>query len=118
MILTSVVIFALADYIPSRTDAGRAEAANWLAFKKYLSNPEPIEFEEQNYDLFNRYLPFAIVLECEVAWAQRFAKHNFILPEWFITEKRGVGLEDFCLLLFPIVSYVGRNPDTLRRPGI
>jgi len=118
MILTSVVIFALADYIPSRTDVGRAEAANWLAFKKYLSDPKPVEFEEQNYDLFNRYLPLAIVLECEVAWAQRFAKHNFILPEWFVTEKRGVGLEDFCLLLFPIVSYVGRNLDTLRRPGI
>jgi hypothetical protein len=118
MIISSAVIFALADYIPSRTDAGRAAAANWLAFKQYLSESKEIEFDERNYDLFTRYLPYAIVLECEASWARRFSRHNFSIPSWFITDQPAVGLEDFCLLLFPIVSYVGRNLDTLREPGI
>jgi hypothetical protein len=118
MIISSAIIFALADYIPSRTDAGRAEAANWLAFKRFLSEPAEIPFDEKNYDLFTKYLPYAVVLECEAAWARRFSKHNFAVPSWFITDKQAVGLEDFCLLLFPIVSYVGHNLDTLREPGI
>lgn len=118
MIISSVIIFALADYIPSITDAGRAEASNWLAFKKFLSDPTEMPFDEKNYDLFARYLPYAVILECEAAWARRFSRHNFAIPNWFITDKPAVGLEDFCLLLFPIVSYVGRNLDTLRQPGI
>lgn len=118
MIVSSVVIFALADYIPSRTAVGRTEVSNWLAFKRYLVDPNPVEYDERNYDLFVRYLPYAIVLDCEAAWAQRFSKHNFMVPDWFLTDKQTVGLEDFCLLLFPIVSYVGRNLDSLRAPGI
>ncbi len=118
MIVSSVIIFALADYIPSRTPAGQTEASNWLAFKRYLTDPNPVEYDERNYDLFVRYLPYAIVLECEAAWAQRFSKHSFIIPDWFLTESKSVGLEDFCLLLFPIVSYVGRNLDSLKAPGI
>lgn len=118
MLISSVMIFALADYIPSRTEAGRAEAANWLSFKKYLVDHSEIEYDEKNYDLFIRYLPYAVVLECEAAWARRFSKHNFSVPDWFVTDKPAVGLEDFCLLLFPIVSYVGRNLDTLKQPGI
>lgn len=118
MIIAAVIIFVLADYIPSRTEAGRAEAANWLAFKGYLSDSTPVEYSEDNYDLFVRYLPYAIVLECEAAWAQRFAKHNFVVPEWFVSDKGAVGLEDFCLLLFPIVSYVGQNLDSIKQPGV
>ena len=118
MIVTGVIIFALADYVPLRTKLGRGAASDWLAFKKYLSDSELIQEDDRSGDLFVRYLPYAIVLDCEAEWARRFANHNFVSPEWFVSDQSVQGLEDFCLLLFPIVSYVGQNFNSLREPGL
>ena len=117
MMVSALIISILAGRMPVRTVIGREVLSNWFAFKKYLSNPESFPYSENNQDIFQRYLPYAIVLECEAAWAKRFSSHNFITPEWFLTEKAGLGLEDFCLSLFPIVSYVGRSLAALKEPG-
>ncbi len=117
MMVSAIIIILMAGRIPFRTNIGRDALSNWLAFRKYLTNPEPIEYSPTVHQLFEAYLPYAVVLDCESAWARRFAKHNFSMPEWFITEKNGLGLEDFCLALFPIVSYVSRSLAALREPG-
>lgn len=117
MMISSLVIVVLASRLPTRTAIGQEVMSNWLAFKKYLANPKKIPFSENNQDTFQRYLPYAIVMNCETAWAKRFSEHNFVLPDWFLTEKNGLGLEDFCLSLFPIVSYVSRSLVALNEPG-
>lgn len=117
MMVSALIISMIASRMPVRTIIGQEVLSNWLAFKKYLSNPELIPFSENNQEIFQKYLPYALVLECEAAWANRFSKHNFITPDWFLTEKAGLGLEDFCLSLFPIVSYVGRSLAALKEPG-
>lgn len=117
MIISSVVIIVMSGYIPIRTEIGKEALANWLAFKKYLVDPKPIEYSPTIHQLFEAYLPYAIVLDCEAAWARRFAEHAFMIPDWFVTDKNGLGLEDFCLALFPIVSYVGRSLAAMREPG-
>lgn len=117
MMLASLIITYSASYMPNRTVIGQEIISNWLAFKKFLSNPEPILFEEKNQQVFQKYLPYAIVMNCEAAWAKRFANHNFTIPEWFLTEKSALSLEDFCLSLFPIISYVGRSLALLKEPG-
>lgn len=117
MMISALIISILASRMPIRTVIGQEVLSNWFAFKKYLSNPEQFPFSENNQEIFQRYLPYAIVLECEAAWANRFAKHSFMTPDWFLTEKLGLGLEDFCLSLFPIISYVGRSLAALKEPG-
>lgn len=117
MMISALLISILASRMPVRTVIGRDVLSNWLAFKKYLSNSEFIPFSEDNQEVFQKYLPYALVLECEASWARRFSKHNFITPDWFLTEKEGLGLEDFCLSLFPIISYVGRSLAALKEPG-
>ncbi len=117
MMISALIISILAGRMPVRTVIGREVLSNWFAFKKFLSNHEQFPYAENNQDIFQKFLPYAIVLECEAAWAKRFSKHNFITPEWFLTEKTGLGLEDFCLSLFPIVSYVGRSLAALKEPG-
>lgn len=117
MMLASIIIMAMASFIPARTVIGQEVLSNWLAFKKYLSNPQKIPFSENNQEIFQKYLPYAVVLNCESAWAKRFSEHNFTIPDWFLTEKEGLGLDDFCLTLFPIVSYVGRSLVALKEPG-
>ena len=117
MMVASLVISFTASRLPIRTMIGQEVLSNWYAFKKYLVNPEEFPYSEYNQEIFQKYLPYAIVMNCESAWARRFAKHNFIVPEWFLSEKDGLGLEDFCLSLFPIVSYVGRSLSAIREPG-
>lgn len=117
MMLAALVITFAASSIPIRTPLGQETLSNWLAFKKFLSNPEPIPFSTDLATIFQRYLPYAMVMDCEAAWAKRFAKHNFTMPAWFLTDKGSLGLEDFCLSLFPIISYVSRSLTALREPG-
>ena len=117
MMASSIVVLSTAGFLPTRTMIGQEVLSNWLAFRKYLSNPEQIPFSQENQEIFQKYLPYAMVMNCETAWAKRFSQHNFTMPEWFLTEKNGLGLEDFCLSLFPIVSYVGRSLSSLKEPG-
>lgn len=117
MMASALIISITASRLPIRTIIGQEVLSNWLAFKKFLTNPESFPYSEYNQQIFRKYLPYAIVLNCEAAWAKRFADHNFVMPEWFLTEKTSLGLEDFCLSLFPIVSYVSRSLSASREPG-
>ena len=117
MTLSTIIIAALAKRIPIRTILGQEALSNWIAFKQYLSSREKLPFSYENQETFQRYLPYAVILDCEVAWAKRFSEQNFVLPEWFVSSRTGLGLEDFCLSLFPIVSYVSRSFAAIREPG-
>lgn len=117
MMISALVVIFLAKSIPLRTQMGTEALSNWISFKKFLSNPNPIAYTPTVHQLFEAYLPYAIALHCEAAWARRFREHNFTVPGWFLTDKQGLGLDDFCLSLFPIVSYVGRSLSALREPG-
>ncbi|OQB06722.1 MAG: hypothetical protein BWY19_00072 [bacterium ADurb.Bin212] len=117
MMISALVIIIMSAYIPMRTELGNEALSNWLAFRKFLADPSPIEYSPTVFQLFEAYLPYAIVLDCEAAWSRRFMDHTFTIPDWFITDKNGLGIEDFCLALFPIVSYVGRSLAAMREPG-
>lgn len=117
MMFSALIISFSAGSASSRTEIGTEALSNWLAFKKFLSDPAPIQYTPTVYQLFEAYLPYAIVLDCEAEWAKRFSDHSFIIPDWFVTTKSSLGIDDFCLSLFPIVSYVGRSLTELREPG-
>lgn len=117
MMISSLVISTTAGRLPIRTIIGQEVLSNWLAFKKFLENPKPYLYSRDEQDIFQKYLPYAIVLNCESAWAKRFEEHNFVMPDWFASDQTGLGLDDFCLSLFPIVSYVGRSLASIREPG-
>jgi hypothetical protein len=117
MMLSALIIIITASRIPLRSQLGNEALSNWLAFRKFLADPNPMEYSNELQATFEAYLPYAIVLDCEAAWARRFEPHNFIVPNWFLSDKGSLGLQDFCLSLFPIVSYVGRSFAALREPG-
>lgn len=117
VMVSSLIVTFMIRKMPVRTEVGNGAIINWLSFRNFLSNPEKIKYSPDNQEIFQKYLPYAIALECEVDWAKRFSDHNFVLPDWYITDKPGLGLEDFCLSLFPIVSYVSRSFAAIREPG-
>lgn len=117
MMLSALIIAATASRIPLRSQLGNEALSNWLAFRRFLSDPKPIPYSNEIQAVFEAYLPYAIVLDCEAAWSKRFEAHNFVVPDWYLTEKSGLSLQDFCLSLFPIVSYIGRSFASIREPG-
>lgn len=117
MMVSALIITVTAKNIPIRSPLGQAALSNWLAFKKYLSKQEKMPYTYNSQEVFQKYLPYAIVLDCEVAWAKRFSEQNFILPDWFVTEKN-VSLRDFCLSLFPIISFISTNFESSIEPGM
>lgn len=117
MMIASAIIIIVGSKIPIRTPLGRQALGNWLAFRAYLSDHRPLPLDQQNYDKFVQYLPYAIIFNCEALWVRRFSFQKFAVPEWFLTDKEGIGLDDFCLALFPIIGYVGQNLATIREPG-
>lgn len=117
MMVASLVVVIVGSNMPIRTALGHQALSNWLAFKKYLSDPQPLPYDQKNYQKFAEYLPYAIIFHAEAMWARRFAGEEFAVPDWFLTEKQGLGLNDFCLALYPIIGYVGQNLAAIREPG-
>ncbi len=117
MMVASLIVVVVGSNMPIRTALGRQALSNWLAFKKYLSDPQPLPYDQANYQKFAEYLPYAVIFHAEAMWARRFIDQEFVVPDWFISDKQGLGLNDFCLALFPIIGYVGQNLASIREPG-
>lgn len=117
MMVASIVFIIVGSKMPIRTALGRQALSNWLAFKKYLSDPAPLPYDTKNYQKFVEYLPYAILFHCEALWARRFSEDAFTVPDWFVSDAHGLGLRDFCLSLYPIIGYVGQNLAIIREPG-
>lgn len=106
-IISSFLIFLLAPTVPQRTEAGAAALKHWLAFRKFLCKPQPIAYSDQMQEVYMNYLPYAIVFQVEVEWAQRFAKSPFKMPEWLDAPSDITNVEDFANSIYPLVGYVG-----------
>lgn len=117
MAASCIVIMIVARRIPIRTELGQQALGDWLAFRNFLSSSEKIPFSFSGQETFQKYLAYSIVLDCEVSWARRFSEHDFEVPQWYMTSESGMGLQEFCLSLYPIVSYVGRSMAAIREPG-
>lgn len=117
LMMTASLIIKLAPHLPARSAKGREELLQWLSFKNFLSDKQPLS-AEVSLSLLEKYLPYAIALGCEIEWAKRFANKTFIVPNWYISTKPVAYLEDFSQELFPIIGSVSRLLVLSREPII
>lgn len=81
-ILVMITVHVFFSFIISAyTEKGRAIADHIAGFKMYLNQAEQHVFDqltppEKTLDLFEKYLPYAIALKVENAWAEQF--HNIM----------------------------------------
>ncbi len=68
-----------------RTAQGRILRDEWLGFKLYLEVAEKYQLQNLTPDLFEKYLPYAMVFGMEKRWAQVFERANITLaaPQWY-----------------------------------
>ncbi len=55
----------------------------WLGFKMYLETAEKYRMQNLTPDLFEKYLPYAIILGVEKKWAKAFETLNLKQPDWY-----------------------------------
>jgi hypothetical protein len=87
-ILTSVFIYIISNLMPAKTKKGMKIKEYLEGLKRYLNVAEKdrIEFHnapEKSPKLFDKLLPYAMVLGVEKEWAKQFEDIYTSEPEWF-----------------------------------
>lgn len=83
-ILLAVVCFIFGRAMPKKTLFGAQSNQVALGLKNFLtSQSRQIKFQAQNWYLFEKLLPYAIVFGVEKIWAQRFKDISVQPPNWY-----------------------------------
>lgn len=107
MMSMALVIMVAADDVPLLTPAGQAARRQWLAFSRYLQDPSLLGYVEGSQTYYERWLPYAIVLNSEIEWVNRFRQHPFGRPTWYDSaEQLPLAIEDFAHSLYPIIGQI------------
>ncbi|RLC36868.1 hypothetical protein DRH27_04585 [Candidatus Falkowbacteria bacterium] len=87
-ILSGVIVIIFSFFMPAKTRKGVSAREHILGLKQYLQVAEKdrIEFHnapEKNPRIFEKLLPFAMVLNVEKAWAGQFKDLYNQAPDWY-----------------------------------
>lgn len=117
MVAASLLIVALTPGLPTRTKVGTQTLSQWMGFRNYLKDTHPIK-PQMDTDEFFAYLPYAIVLDAEREWMQRWRKEALILPEWFSAEQVPYTAEDYAHSILSVVNFLSGHLVTSRPPNL
>lgn len=62
---------------------GREMKEEWLGFKMYLEVAEKYRMQNLTPDLFEKYLPYAMIFGVEKKWAKNFEAMHLPVPDWY-----------------------------------
>lgn len=68
-----------------RTAQGKVLHDEWLGFKLYLEVAEKYQLQNLTPDLFEKYLPYAMIFGIEKKWAKVFERAGIVIaaPNWY-----------------------------------
>jgi uncharacterized membrane protein YgcG len=79
----TVGLWAFVKYEARLSAEGRILKEEWLGFKIYLEVAEKDRLQNLVPDLFEKYLPYAMVFGVEKKWAKAFEGMNMAPPAWY-----------------------------------
>lgn len=118
MIFSALVLISNSSKLPILNEKGIQELRNWMAFKKYLTSSDPVPYSRMSSNIFQKYLPYAIVFDVEREWSARFRDHPFMPPVWFISDDTYTTIEQFDSELFPMIEWIGQSLSLARTPTV
>ncbi|MCY3993249.1 MAG: DUF2207 domain-containing protein [Caldilineaceae bacterium] len=83
---TALGLLLLSRFMPRKTDAGAELAARWQAFKRYLRNIDRYSDLEEQKELWDRWLPFAIAFGVDSQYIRKFETVDAPAPGWYIPD--------------------------------
>lgn len=116
MIAASLLIIAVTPGLPRRTKTGTLALKNWMAFRNYLTDHMPVN--RASTSEFFTYLPYAIVLNCEKEWVERWSQQTIVLPSWFSAQTTPYTAEDYAKSIVAVINYLAKNLVTSRPPDL
>lgn len=116
LLLASWLLLKTSGQMPLRTGRGQEVLRRWLAFRRFLSDSQPISIKLANQ--FGDYLSYAIVLDGEEAWAGRFMQGPFVPPDWFVSAKDITSVKDFAAELYPFITWLCNSLAASRDPDV
>ena len=82
-IIFSIFVIVAAILNPRLNSKGRILKADWLGFKMYLETAERYRMQNLTPDMFEKYLPYAIIFGVEKKWAKAFNGMQLSNPAWY-----------------------------------
>lgn len=81
--IVSVAIIFIGLYDPLLNERGLTLKKDWLGFKMYLETAEKYRMQNLTPDIFEKYLPYAIIFGVEKKWAKAFTGMKMSPPTWY-----------------------------------
>jgi len=118
MIAIALLTIFFASRISTRTLKGQEELNKWLAFRNYLALGRPVHLDEARENEFERFLPYAIALDVELEWAERFSSVDFHMPAWYGAAGDILDVQGFANSFFPLLGHFTEQMSFLKEPVI
>ena len=83
IVVCGVCLFAFFKYEARLSKEGAILREEWLGFKLYLKTAERDRLQNLTPELFEKYLPYAIIFDVEKKWARAFDSLNLPPPNWY-----------------------------------
>jgi hypothetical protein len=117
LFVTSFVIIRFARLMPERTTLGKTTLKEWLRFRSFLKDPNPLPAATSLGNTFFAYLPYAIVFGVEKEWLKRFRQQALLEPSWLMSSEPKT-TESFTGRFLEAVTHVSKTFETLRGPTV
>ena len=83
---TAFGFLLLSRFMPRKTDLGSELAARWQAFKSYLRDIDRYSDLEEQKELWDRWLPYAIAFGVDSQYIRKFEAVDAPAPGWYIPD--------------------------------
>lgn len=84
--VTALGFLLLSRYMPRKTDYGAEMAARWEAFKRYLKDIDRYSDLDQQKEIWDRWLPYAVAFGVEKEYMRKFERIEAPAPGWYIPD--------------------------------
>lgn len=83
IIIARLALRAFIKYEARLSKEGQILKEDWLGFELYLATAEKYRLQNLTPDLFEKYLPYAIIFGVEKKWGRAFRDINVPQPNWY-----------------------------------
>lgn len=83
ILFCAIAVAVYFKYEARLSQKGREMKEEWLGFKMYLEVAEKYRMQNLTPDLFEKYLPYAMIFGVEKKWAKNFEAMHLPAPDWY-----------------------------------
>ena len=83
LVLGSLFFWFFIKYEARLSAEGQVLREEWLGFKLYLETAEKYRMQNLTPEIFEKYLPYAVIFKVEKKWGKAFDSLNLAPPSWY-----------------------------------